>query len=558
LLKTQTTIKKGYFAKRVIILLVISYFILMFGNGYMALTNPDEVFYTQTAREMVQQNTWITPYLFGAAQFEKPILTYWLLRIGFIIFGVGPFAARFFPALFGMIGVVGVYLFGILAFKDEKKSFLAAIIMCTSGLYVGLSRTVFTDMIFSVFILLSLLAFFWGYLNQKKNAGTVLFYIFAGLAVLTKGPLGLAIPLLAILIFLFREKNAKYLFCKASFWGFIAFALICLPWYIVTIKKYGMLFINEFFYNDHIRRLLEAEHKSNDTWFFYPATMIGCMFPWAFYVLGALIYLFRCLKERVNFFLFSWILTVFLTFQFAHSKLTSYIFPMFPALALVTADFIHRFTLNTEKRRAIFTITLGAVFVFAVIPAGLFWGVSNYPDYVHNRIAVYIFACFLIILAFSILFSALRRQFLRAACITALFMPLVLGFTRFIYKDTEPYMSSYAVCKYLEENYPVEGVVFASKFFARGVRLYTDREVAVADFGGKNFFSPAPIPFFSRPEDAMKFMRRQPVTYCVVKEGMAERFQRIAEEKAEFKYSLLKVIGNAYLVKMEFNGKINS
>lgn len=554
-LKTETTVKKGYLAKRIIILLILSYFLLMFGNGYMALTNPDEVFYTQTAREMVKQDTWMTPYLFGAPQFEKPILTYWLLRISFIIFGVGPFAARFFPALFGIIGVVGVYLFGITAFKDEKKSFLAAIIMMTSGLYVGLSRTVFTDMIFSIWILLSLGAFLWGYLNQKKNASLLLFYIFCAFAVLTKGPLGLAIPLLAILIFLFREKNIKYLFCRVSLLGFLIFALICFPWYIVTIKKYGAEFIREFFYNDHIRRILEAEHRSNDTWYFYPATMIGCMFPWAFYALGALIYLFRRLKEKVNFFLFSWILAVFLTFQFAHSKLTSYIFPMFPALALISADFIYNFTLNKEKGRAIFAITLGAVLVFVVVPPGLFWGVSNYPQYVHNRIAVYIFACSLLILAFLILSSALRRNFFRAACITALFMPLVLGFTRFIYKDIEPYLSSHAVCKYLRENYPAEGMVFASKFFARGVRYYTDREVAVADFGGKNFFSPAPIPFFSTPEDAMKFMRRQPITYCVVKEGMAERFQRIAGEKEEFKYNLLKVIGNAYLVKMEFNGK---
>lgn len=526
----------------------------MFGNGFLNLTNPDEVFYTQTAREMVKQNTWMTPYLFGAPQFEKPILTYWLLRISFIIFGVGPYAARFFPALFGIIGVVGVYLFGITAFRDEKKSFLAAIIMCTCGLYVGLSRTVFTDMIFSIFIFLSLLAFLWGYLAQKKNAGILLFYIFCGLAVLTKGPLGFTLPLLAILIFLFREKNIKYFFCRACLWGFLIFALISFPWYIVTIKKYGMLFIYEFFYNDHIRRIFEAEHRTNDSWYFYPATMVGCMFPWTFYTLGALIYLFRRLKERINFFLFSWILAVLLTFQFAHSKLTSYIFPMFPALALISADFIYRFRLNNEKRQA-FAITLGTFLVFIIVPPGLFWGVSNYPQYVHNRLAVYIFACSLIILAFSILFYALRRNFFRAACITALFMPLVLGFTRFVYKDAEPYLSSYAACKYLEENYPVEGTVFASKFFARGVRYYTDREVAVADFGGKNFFSPAPIPFFSTPEDAMKFMRRQTVTYCIVKESMAERFGRIAGERAEFKYNLLKVIGNAYLVKMEFNGK---
>jgi len=29
---------------------------------------------------MIQHNTWMTPYLFGQPQFEKPIFLYWMLR----------------------------------------------------------------------------------------------------------------------------------------------------------------------------------------------------------------------------------------------------------------------------------------------------------------------------------------------------------------------------------------------------------------------------------------------------------------------------------------------
>ncbi|MDD2752157.1 MAG: glycosyltransferase family 39 protein, partial [Candidatus Omnitrophica bacterium] len=120
-----------------LILLLITYFFFMFGNSIISLSNPDEVFYTLTAKEMVKQHTWMTPYLFGQPQFEKPILLYWLLRFAFIIFGVTAFAARFFPAFFGMLGVLSVYFFGLFGFRNEKKAFICALTLASGGLYIG-------------------------------------------------------------------------------------------------------------------------------------------------------------------------------------------------------------------------------------------------------------------------------------------------------------------------------------------------------------------------------------------------------------------------------------
>jgi len=68
-----------YTHKRLLFLLgIISYFLLMFGNGIIALTHPDEVFYIQTAKEMVQYNSWLTPMIFDEPHFEKPFLACFL------------------------------------------------------------------------------------------------------------------------------------------------------------------------------------------------------------------------------------------------------------------------------------------------------------------------------------------------------------------------------------------------------------------------------------------------------------------------------------------------
>ena len=318
----------------------------MVGNGILSLTNPDEVFYVQTAKEMVQHHTWMTPYLFGAPQFEKPVLTYWLLRLAFIFLGVTSFAARFFPALFGALGVLAVYCLGLVGFstegarqpdgqepasggKADKKAMMAALIVMSSGLYIGLARTVFTDLFFSVFILFSLLSFFWGYtIKERQGMGNLLFFIFAGLAVMTKGPLGIFIPLLTVILFLAFRRDLKFITSGKFLAGFLIFCLVALPWYMLMIKKYGRDFTHEFFYNDHWRRLMEAEHSANDRWYFYPLSAVGSMFPWSLYVIFAFVYLFKRLKTGVSsfeLFLSCWIAAGFCFSSCFHCVLIYYI-----------------------------------------------------------------------------------------------------------------------------------------------------------------------------------------------------------------------------------------
>src|SRR5438477_183696 len=98
-----------YLLKRFLILLFLSGAIFLLGNNLFNLTDPDEAFYSLTAKEMTQHHEWLTPYIFNQPQFEKPVLTYWFIKVAFSIFGPTPFAARFFPAIFACLGVLAVY-----------------------------------------------------------------------------------------------------------------------------------------------------------------------------------------------------------------------------------------------------------------------------------------------------------------------------------------------------------------------------------------------------------------------------------------------------------------
>lgn len=542
--------------KNILILVVLTYFFFCFGNGIISLTNPDEVFYAGTAKEMISQHSWMTPYLFGQPQFEKPIFLYWLLRVAFMVFGIGSFAGRFFPAVFASIGVVAVYLLSLIAFKNEKKAFLAGLVLMSSGLYIGLARTIFTDMIFSVFILLSLLAFFWGYARkEKKTSGILLFFVFVALAVLTKGPLGFFIPSITIVLFLALRKELKFIFSRATLWGLLVFILISFPWYLLMIKKYGATFTHEFFYNDHIRRIFEAEHGSNDTWHFYPFAMVWAMFPWSAFVVISLLGLYKNIKktgEPVYLFLASWIAAVFLIFQPCHSKLVSYIFPMFPALAILAADLIYRGATQKQRPRLVFFSLLLTLSALAVSCVGLAVGAVLFSRYITtyllSMIPVYILLILLFVLVILCSVFIAQRRLLRAACVLMLFIPALFSIVPLVSKYIDPYLSSRDICGYLQDNYKLDNTILVSKFFTRGVRYYTEKEVAVIDIPGKGFFSPHPIPFLNSDGKVMELLRRQPVTYCILKKTALQDIKRLADE---FGYEVLKVIGNEYLLRIK-------
>lgn len=538
--------------KPVIALIVLSCLFFIVGNGILSLTNPDEVFYTQTAKEMVQHNSWMVPYLFGHPQFEKPILLYWFLRIGFIFFGANSFAARFFPAVFGLIGVLATYSLSFFAFKDKHKAFISGLVLMSCGIYIGLARTVFTDMIFSVFILLSLASFFRGYIySQKKAQGLLLMFIFSGLAVLTKGLLGFCIPSMVVLLFLTLKKDIRFLFCKHSLWGLAVFVFISFPWHIFMILKFGKNFIQEYFYNDHIRRLLQAEHLENDRWYFYPVSIIGAIFPWSLFLVSSLIYLFRDLKRKwqpIHAFIFSWICVVLLAHQFAHSKLVSYIFCVFPALALLIGDFIY------EKIHSgrVFLSSLGTLIIFLIFPIVLLVLLLRFSVLIAYEIPVIILL--LTLLFFIILFFVLLSKQKRLITIygLAFFIPLFLYFIPLVRNDIEPYVSSKSACEYLLNNYQVDNTILCAKPFVRGVRYYTDKPVAVMDIPGTPFFSPHPIEFLNNDDKMAEFFRKQIVTYGIVKYASLEDLDRVCLRG--FKYTILKKIGNEYVLKIEYSG----
>jgi len=530
--------------KHLLILVLLSGIFFILGNSILPITSPDEVFYVQTAKEMVKHNSWLTPYLFDQPQFEKPIFIYWIMRLEFVLFGPSNFSVRFVFSLFGIIGVVAVYFLSLIGFKDENKAFISSLVLASSALYIGLSRIVMTDMVFFVFITLAILFFLRDYLKKKK-LGIVLFFIFSALAVLTKGPLGLILPFLTVLLFLLIRRDLKYLYCSYFLWGIICFVVLALPWYALVIYKHGWVFIREFFYNDHIRRIFEAEHN-NDTWYYYPVLLFAGMFPWGILMLLGLKRLILKIRdsEEVYLFLACWIGVVFCVFQIAHSKLMHYIFPAFPAVALVVGDYIQD---SLNKKARVFTVVLvGTVLIASGLPLAVSLLFLSSPAKIIPSINIYSLAVASMLFATICAILVLRSKLKKLLYMFVLVCPFIIFWIFSCTRSLSPYISTAQACDILLNKRAIGNTIITSKYFARDVRYNTSKNIAVFYLNGKNFFSPHPIPFIDSYSKLEDFIVSQGQIYCILDKNSARKFKRIADEG--FQVELIDIVADKYIL----------
>lgn len=314
--------------------LVMLYF---WGNGSLPVTAPVEVNYAQTAKEMLAAGDWLSPQIYGNYWYDKPIFFYWELVAAFSMFGVTDFAARFFPALFAAAGLGLIYAFARRLY-NERTAFWATIILGTGVLYSMLAKLILTDMSLFLFFGGTLAAFFIGYYEQRRGYFYIA-YACAGLAVLTKGPIGLLLPGLVILVFLAlaRDLSALRRICIPT--GLLVFAAVCAPWYIYMYLTHGADFVNTFLGIHNVLRATVSEHAQWNVWYFYLGIYFIGMFPWSFALPLALYRAWRVrpmIDVRILF-LLVWAVVVPLFFQCMATKYPTYSFPAFLPTAILTA-----------------------------------------------------------------------------------------------------------------------------------------------------------------------------------------------------------------------------
>jgi 4-amino-4-deoxy-L-arabinose transferase-like glycosyltransferase len=328
-------------------LLILSGTLFFFRLGTPGLFDADEPAYARAAREMLETGEWITPHFNGRPRFDKPILFYWLISLSYRVFGVTEFAVRFWSALAAVILVL-VIARAARRWFGPPADLLAGLAFTTNLLTALLARAAVTDMLLTLFVTLAILAGVEAISDspQKGRWWATMGWAAMGLAVLVKGPVGLVIPGMALggTVLVFRELRAGL--TRLFPWqGPVLFTAITLPWYVLVLAANGWAFIEGFVIKHHLTRYTGViSSHAGPLWFYLPVALVG-FFPWSGFLPRALWQTGTLARrrearepaDRLRVTCACWAVGVFVFFSLAGTKLPSYLFPAFPALALLVA-----------------------------------------------------------------------------------------------------------------------------------------------------------------------------------------------------------------------------
>jgi 4-amino-4-deoxy-L-arabinose transferase-like glycosyltransferase len=351
--------------------------------GTVSLWDIDEGLNAEAAREMSESGDWIVPRFNFQLRDAKPALLYWCVAAVFQIQGVDEWGARLPSALAVLIAALGTYELGRAMFTPTIGAW-AAIALVSSGLVVALGRFTNPDALLLAWTVWTFLAFWRGYApttphGPTRTAWFVPFGISCGLATLAKGPIGLLLPSLTVLLFLTWQRDLKNLGHRHLLWGAIAFACVALPWYLlVTIQTRGA-FATGFFLKNNIERFLKPIHTHRGSFLYHPLFLLVGFAPWSVWILPTLRLVWRDVRRTATQdtivagrLLLLWLAAYLLFFSVSATKLPGYGLPMYPALALLTARFLDSWRRGKYRpSRALLVYSIAWVFV---IGAGLSLG----------------------------------------------------------------------------------------------------------------------------------------------------------------------------------------
>ena len=315
----------------------LSSFLFFFKLGDRSFRNPDEGRYAAIAKEMVLRNDWVEPRLYGIDYLKTPILFYWLLAVSFTIFGFSEFAARLVPALFGVLGVIMTFFFAKRVF-DANVAFFAALILTTNFWYLQVGRYLLIDMLFSFLAVAAFYSFYLARIEDRhRKTYNLLFYASISLAFLTKGIIGIAIPGVAVVLYMiYHRQFAKLLSEMDLAAGALIFALIVLPWFtLISLKEPE--FIRIFFFHEHWARFVSSQFEHQEGWYYYFLAVPVLLLPWTLFVvpLTRSLSVFKDKAARApHVFLLGSALGLVIFFSLSKSKLPTYILPCIPLFSV--------------------------------------------------------------------------------------------------------------------------------------------------------------------------------------------------------------------------------
>lgn len=389
--------------RAVVTLLLLSSLTFLLGLGRQAITDSDEAFYAESAREMVEGRDWLTPHFNYEERWQKPILYYWFTAATFAGTEVTEFGARFGSALSGIGLVLLTWRAAQQLTGNNTGAWIAGAIAATCYGYFAMARFALPDLPLAFFMTATIWCAMRASARTEKLPASwaAVAGLAAGLGFLTKGPLALIVPALVLVPIWWRERR-QFTFRPAHIaLAIVLFALAGLPWYVAMWATHGNAYLQSFFVADNLERFATTRYNDARAVWYYVPILLGGMLPWTMFLV---VLPWRRLREivqkrrplaDVEWRLLIWALAPFLLFTVSIGKQPRYILPVLPPIAMMLGvGLANRLALRSDRAagRELTISTALTAALFAVMALLLYRArvlfVAAYPSLIWAGIAL--------------------------------------------------------------------------------------------------------------------------------------------------------------------------
>jgi 4-amino-4-deoxy-L-arabinose transferase-like glycosyltransferase/membrane-associated phospholipid phosphatase len=313
-----------------------------------SLWDRDEPRFSRATVEMVESGNYLVPTFNGQLRADKPILIYWLMSLPVRLLGPSELACRLVAPIATLItALLTVWIARRLT--GPKPALIAGLILMLSPLMAVSGTAATTDALLLACITGAISTFLLSWFRGFKVWHLPLMILALAGAILTKGPVGLAVPLLVIAAIMIFAKGG--VLRPLPYLGWLIFAVASatvlflawgLPANAATNGEFLRLGIGKHVVARSLNAMESHGGQSFVFYFYYLPVILLAFFPWTLYLPRlfsgrSILTPTRSPEGSGRKLLLCWGVPVILLMSLVATKLPHYILPAWPALAIATA-----------------------------------------------------------------------------------------------------------------------------------------------------------------------------------------------------------------------------
>ena len=343
----------------------------------------DEGAFAEATREMLHSGNFAATYLEGMPRYDKPILSYWFQALSVSIFGVHEFAFRLPSAIAATLWITASYQF--VKKEVDRNTAIFAVLLIANTLWIALiGRAAIADAWLNLFISLSMFEI-WRHWQRGDRNSLLRCYIWLGLGLLTKGPVSVAIPLLASGLFYgFHGQWRRWLKAIFNPLGWLILVALLAPWLISVYHAQGLAFFKGFLIDHNLHRFQNTREGHGGELYYYLIALPLVIMPFSGVLFKAIPKVKTFWQQPLSQFLMLWFGVVFVLVSLSKTQLPHYVLYGVTGLLIIFA--IHRKDVFSGRWQCLFPLALLLLLVF-VPPILTIAAEQSHRAYEHQLLA---------------------------------------------------------------------------------------------------------------------------------------------------------------------------